>query len=165
MMRGWPDAPLSTVLQPSRPGSGPDGSTPQVAAAPGSVDREDDQLPRIGHPLERATGRSPSAAFAFARTNLALLAPTVVMPLMSVFKAAGSARMRPGSGVGEIWQQQWPIFAVVGVAVLPFLRFHLLTVLLGPVLLGCFGQQALAVDLRTRECDRPHRRRVGGRGR
>ena len=92
--------------------------------------------------LERATGRPPGAAFAFALTTLVLLVPANLMLLMSMDRSGFSAQMHLASGIVTIWHQEWPVVAVVvalEAVILPFLRFGLLAAALGALLAGHAG--------------------------
>jgi paraquat-inducible protein A len=88
--------------------------------------------------LERTRGRSVAAAFGCAVTTLVLLVPANVLPLMSVRLLAAHRESHLASGVAMLWTHQWVVVAGLVAAfavVLPFVRFGLLTVVLGSVLL------------------------------
>jgi len=88
--------------------------------------------------LERTSGRSVLAAFSCASATLILLVPSNLLPLMRVTLLGVSHESYLSSGVGALWSHQWVIVAGVVAAcavVLPFVRFGLLSVVLGAVLL------------------------------
>lgn len=93
--------------------------------------------------LERATGRSRSAALAFAAATLVLLIPADTMLLMSVSRYGLHGTSYIGSGVALIWRQGWPATAIVVgllVLVLPLVRFALLVVSLAALTAGLRGR-------------------------
>jgi paraquat-inducible protein A len=98
------------------------------------------QCCRCGGILERRSGRSLDAAFACAIATFLLLFPANLLPLVSVRGPAGvDAHTYLGSGCGLIWDQGWPLAALLlglqGI-LLPFLRFGFLVAALGALRLG-----------------------------
>ncbi len=94
---------------------------------------------RCDAPLERTAGRSIDAALACSITMMVLLIPAIVMPLMQVSILGAINQSTVGSGVAGIWQQGWPIMAlVVGAELIavPLIRFGLLTIVLMVLRLG-----------------------------
>jgi paraquat-inducible protein A len=96
-----------------------------LPAGPGAL-----QCWRCGRVMERRTARSLDAALACAIATLLLLLPANLLPLLLVRPMTGlSATVYLGSGSAVIWQQGWPLVAIVlglqGV-LLPFVRFALL---------------------------------------
>ena len=90
-------------------------------------------------PLESRNGRSITAAFACSLATLLLLPPTNIFPLlrMSIFGIHGSNTIM--GGIFGLWSQGWVLLPVISgmcVVVLPFLRFGLLTAVLGALRLG-----------------------------
>jgi paraquat-inducible protein A len=85
---------------------------------------------RCANTLEHATGRGVDTPLALSLATLLLLFPANLMILLQVAIAGIDCTSRLGSGVIGIWQEDWPLLAVVaglqGV-LLPFLRFGLLT--------------------------------------
>jgi paraquat-inducible protein A len=84
--------------------------------------------------LERTTGRSVRAGLACALTTLLLLFPANAMTLLTVQAPAGLvSSIHLSSGVRTVWNQGWPLMALIcaieGI-ILPFARFGLLTVVL-----------------------------------
>ena len=98
------------------------------------------QCRRCGGMLERRSGRSLDAAFACAIATLLLLFPANLLPLVRVRGPAGiDAFTWLGSGCVLIWDQGWPLAALLlglqGI-LLPFVRFGLLVAALGALRLG-----------------------------
>ena len=94
---------------------------------------------QCGNTLERATSRPRGAAFAFALTTLLLLIPGNTMLLMRASRYGLHGSTYLSSGVANIWHQGWAATAVavaLFAVLLPFLRFGLLVLSLGAVLLG-----------------------------
>ncbi|HEY6457258.1 MAG TPA: paraquat-inducible protein A [Steroidobacteraceae bacterium] len=90
--------------------------------------------PDCDHSLERTSGRSQGAAFAFALATLILLFPANTEPLLRISMLGVDRESHLGSGVITLWNNQWVIVAVLVAAfavVLPFIRFALLSLVLG----------------------------------
>lgn len=113
--------------------------------------------PRCTHSLERTAGRSLDAGLACAASTLILLFPANLLPLMRLSVLGAERQSELGSGIVVLWQQGWVLvalpLALFGV-VLPFLRFGLLTAVLGalrlqvrPAWLGRGFRYATALDL------------------
>jgi paraquat-inducible protein A len=86
--------------------------------------------------LERTSGRSITAALGCALGTLILLFPANIAPLMSVNMLGMQRSSRLASGIIELWKEGWVILAalIAGLAiVLPFIRFGLLSVVLGTI--------------------------------
>ncbi len=95
---------------------------------------------QCGDVLETTIGRSLDAALACSLTTLLLLLPANLMPLLTVRAPAGLvATTHLFSGFIAIWDQGWPLMAIVcaleGV-ILPFVRFGLLSAVLIALKLG-----------------------------
>lgn len=95
---------------------------------------------RVCHyPLERSSGRSVTAAFACATTTFILLFPANLAPLMTVHLLGAERSSLLASGIVAIWNDGWPLLALLlgacGV-VLPFVRFGGLAIVLGAVSFG-----------------------------
>jgi paraquat-inducible protein A len=89
--------------------------------------------------FERTSGRSIAAAFACASSTLILLLPANLLPLLSVSLLGQTHISQLGSGVVALWNHQWVMLAVLVAAfaiILPFVRYTLLTIVLGAVLLA-----------------------------
>jgi paraquat-inducible protein A len=89
--------------------------------------------------LERTAGRSLDAALACAASTLILLFPANLLPFLGVSIAGNSIETRLGSGVIVLWQQGWPLLALLIGAfavLLPFLHFGLLTLTLATLRVG-----------------------------
>ncbi len=88
--------------------------------------------------LEHASGRPPGAALACALTTLILLIPANLLLLITLSKAGFTSHGYLSSGLGIIWNQGWPLTAIIAgllAIVFPFFRFALLAVALTAVLL------------------------------
>ncbi len=88
--------------------------------------------------LERTSGRSVVAAFSCAFSTFVLLFPANLLPLMSVGMLGTHRSSHIASGVTMLWTHQHPLVAALVCAfviVFPFLRFGILSVVLGCVLL------------------------------
>ncbi|MDQ2804550.1 MAG: paraquat-inducible protein A, partial [Pseudomonadota bacterium] len=86
--------------------------------------------------LERTAGRSVGAALALATTTFILWFPANLMTLLTLHVIGIERSSRLGSGVVAMWQEGWPLLAlVVGlqVIVLPFFRFGLLAAALASI--------------------------------
>ncbi len=93
-----------------------------------------------GDVLERTTGRSLNGALACALTSLVLLLPADTLVILTVRAPGGLvATTHLFSGCVTIWQQGWPLLAVVlalqGV-ILPFFRLGLLAAVLAAIRAG-----------------------------
>jgi paraquat-inducible protein A len=89
--------------------------------------------------LERTAGRSIDAALACAASTLVLLFPANLLPFLGARIAGTSIETRLGSGVAVLWQQGWPLLALLIGAfavLLPFLHFGLLTLTLAMLRVG-----------------------------
>lgn len=92
-----------------------------------------------GTELERTTGRSLDGALACASACLLLLIPANLAPFLTTSVLGASRESRLISSATEMWGEGWPLLgATVGlfVVVLPFVRFGLLTLVLGSLRLG-----------------------------
>ena len=94
---------------------------------------------RCRNTLERATGRSLTAALACSTATLLLLFPANLMPLLSLSTAGLDRQSVLVSGAVGMWRQGWPLLAIVvglqGVA-LPFFRFAMLSAALAAIRSG-----------------------------
>lgn len=89
--------------------------------------------------LERSTGRSLDAALACASATFLLLFPANLLPFLTTSVLGVSRQSRLGTSAVAMWRDGWPLLGVVialFVVVLPFVRFGLLTVVLGALRLG-----------------------------
>ena len=113
----------------------PDCAAVQVLSPPprrGHVD-----CYRCGGILERRTSRSLDAALACATASLFMLFPANLLPLVLIRPPVGFSRVTYlGSGCAVLWDQGWPLIAVLlglqGI-LLPFLRFGLLIAVLAAI--------------------------------
>lgn len=95
--------------------------------------------PTCDNRLERTNGRSINAALACASATFVLLFPANLAPLMHVFMLGMTRQSRLGTGVITLWQHQWVIVAILVAAfavILPFVRFGLLSIVLGLLQFG-----------------------------
>ncbi|HJS91693.1 MAG TPA: paraquat-inducible protein A [Steroidobacteraceae bacterium] len=95
--------------------------------------------PTCDNRLERTNGRSINAALACASATFVLLFPANLAPLMRVSMLGMTRESRLGTGVLTLWQHQWVIVAMLVAAfavILPFIRFGLLSVVLGLLQFG-----------------------------
>ena len=95
--------------------------------------------PTCDNRLERTNGRSINAALACASATFVLLFPANLAPLMRVSMLGMTRESRLGTGVITLWQHQWVIVAMLVAAfavILPFIRFGLLSVVLGLLQFG-----------------------------
>lgn len=95
--------------------------------------------PTCDNRLERTNGRSINAALACASATFVLLFPANLAPLMHVSMLGMTRQSRLGTGVITLWQHQWVIVAMLVAAfavILPFVRFGLLSVVLGLLQFG-----------------------------
>jgi paraquat-inducible protein A len=84
--------------------------------------------------LEKTAGRSVNAALACSLATLLLLFPSNLLPLVSIDVFGFHAQSTIAIGVWRLFQHQWVLLAgltALFVIVLPFLRFGLLTAVLG----------------------------------
>ncbi|HVN30002.1 MAG TPA: paraquat-inducible protein A [Candidatus Binataceae bacterium] len=103
--------------------------------APGSTA----MCPVCERSFERSRGRSITAALACSMGTFLLLFPANLIPLMSVDMLRMHRSARLGAGVIQIWNDGWIILApLIGAfaVILPFVRFGLLSLVLGEVRLG-----------------------------
>jgi paraquat-inducible protein A len=92
-----------------------------------------------GADLERTSGRSIIAALAYALGTFFLLFPANILLLMSVHIFGMHNQSRLATGIFDLWDRDWILLAAMTGAFavfLPFLRFGLLSVVLGAVRLG-----------------------------
>ncbi len=92
-----------------------------------------------GTELERRTGRSLDAALACSLSCMLLLFPANLLPFLTTSVLGASRESRLISSAEEMWREGWPLLGTaIGlfVVVLPFLRFGLLTLVLGMLKLG-----------------------------
>ncbi len=109
------------------PGCGAIQSVPRLGK------REHAKCPVCGTTLERAYATGIGAAAALAVTTACLLVPAILLPLYRVELLAGSRGSRVTSGVDLFWTEGWPLPAItmlLFVAILPLVRFGLLSVIL-----------------------------------
>lgn len=89
--------------------------------------------------LEKRSGRSITAALACSLGTFLLLFPSNILPLLRVDVFGMHTQNVVGVGIARLWDRQWLLIAgasavlVIGV---PFVRFILLSVVLGSVRLG-----------------------------
>ena len=94
---------------------------------------------RCRQDLETTRGRSINAALACSLATLLLLFPTNVLPILRVDLFGRHSENVIGVGVATLWRHGWIVLAglsAVFVIILPFLRFGLLTAVLGALRLG-----------------------------
>lgn len=92
-----------------------------------------------GAPLERTSGRSIAAGLCCALGVFFLLFPANLLPLLSVRIFGMQNQTQLASGVSMLWRGDWVLLAVLIGAfaiVLPFVRFGLLSLVLGTLQLG-----------------------------
>ncbi|HTJ91018.1 MAG TPA: paraquat-inducible protein A [Acidocella sp.] len=97
------------------------------------------QCRRCGRTLERMNGRSLNAALACALATFLLLFPANLLPILQVNLLGATNDSYIASGVIDTWDQRWAVAAIVvglEIVLLPFLRFGLLSVVLGMLWLG-----------------------------
>jgi len=108
------------------------------------------EIPRLGPrtsalcrlcnaPLERTTGRDNTSALCCALGVLLLLFPANLLLFLNVSMFGMHNHSRLGSGAALLWDHDWILLAaLIGVCavVLPFLRFGLLSAVLGALRLG-----------------------------
>jgi paraquat-inducible protein A len=94
---------------------------------------------RCGRTLERMNGRSLNAALACALATFLLLFPANLLPILQVNLLGATNHSFIASGVMALWDQRWALAAIVvglEIVLLPFLRFGLLSAVLGMLWLG-----------------------------
>lgn len=94
---------------------------------------------RCDAPLEHLAGRSVDSALACAAVTLFLLFPAMFWPLMKVSLLGAINLSTIRAGLGGVWQEGWPLVAIVlgfELVVMPFLRFSSLVVVLAMVRMG-----------------------------
>ncbi len=93
--------------------------------------------------LERTAGRSLDAALALALATLILWFPANFGTLLTIQILGIEKSSRLGGGVVSMWQEGWPLLAIVvglqGI-VLPFLRFGMLSAALASIRFGFQGR-------------------------
>lgn len=110
-----------------------------VQAVPGVKNNGNFICERCGLTLERMNGRHLDTAFICAVTTFLLLFPANFLPILQVDVIGVTNRSLIVSGVIGIWLQHWPLLAIViglEIILLPFLRFGLLSFVLGALRLG-----------------------------
>jgi paraquat-inducible protein A len=89
--------------------------------------------------LEKTAGRSVNAALACSVATFVLLLPSNILPLVSIDVFGMHAQSIIAVGIWRLLQHQWVLLAGLSalfVIVLPFVRFGLLTAVLGALRLG-----------------------------
>lgn len=89
--------------------------------------------------LERTTGRSLNAALACASATFLLLFPANLLPFLTTSVFGVSRQSRLATSATAMWRDGWPALSLVifaFVVLLPFVRFGLLTAVLGMLRLG-----------------------------
>ena len=89
--------------------------------------------------LEKTAGRSVNAALACSLATLVLLLPSNILPLVSIDVLGMHAQSTIAAGIWRLLQRQWVLLGALSalfVIVLPFVRFGLLTAVLGSLRLG-----------------------------
>ena len=89
--------------------------------------------------LERTTGRSLDAALACAASAFLLLWPANLFPFLTTSVLGVSRESRLSTSAAAMWNDGWPALGTViflFVVLLPFVRFGLLTAVLGALRLG-----------------------------
>lgn len=89
--------------------------------------------------LEKTSGRSITAALACSLGTLLLLFPSNVLPLLRVSVFGMVRENVAGRGIADLWDHQWIFIAglsVLFVIVIPFIRFTLLSAVLGAIRFG-----------------------------
>jgi len=109
-----------------------------------------EELPRLGAGtnavcqlceavLERTRGRSLAAGLGCSLATFLLLIPSNLFPLLGVTIFGMHNQARLGTGVFMLWDHGWILLAALIAAfavVLPFIRFGLLSAVLGVIVLG-----------------------------
>ena len=89
--------------------------------------------------LEKTSGRSITAGFACSFATLLLLIPANVLPLIRVDLLGMHASNVIAAGIARLWDAGWIFLAgisAVCVIILPFIRFGLLSAVLGALRIG-----------------------------
>lgn len=89
--------------------------------------------------LEKTSGRSITAALACSLGVFLLLLPSNALPLLRVVVFGMAAENVIGGGIAGLWEQQWILLAgltALLVIAIPFIRFGLLSAVLGALWLG-----------------------------
>lgn len=89
--------------------------------------------------LEKTSGRSIVAALACSLATVLLLIPGNILPLVRVSLFGMQMQNVIGRGIAGLWDHQWVLLAGVTAALViavPFVRFGLLSVVLGSLRLG-----------------------------
>ncbi len=89
--------------------------------------------------LERTSGRSITAALACSIATLLLLFPANTLPLLRMTVLSFHSDNVIAVGIGQLWRHQWVFLAglsAIYVVALPFVRFGLLSAVLGAIRLG-----------------------------
>lgn len=92
-----------------------------------------------GRDLEKTSGRSLTAALACSIGTFLLLFPSNLLPILRVDLFGMRMENVVGVGIADLWSSNWILISGVTAAlviVLPFLRFGLLSVVLGSLRLG-----------------------------
>ena len=111
----------------------------QVQALPEQIEVGTLHCGRCDAPLEYMAGRSVDSALACAMVTLFLLFPAMFWPLMKVSLLGTINLSTIRAGLGGVWQEGWPIVAIIlgfELVVMPFLRFSSLVVVLTMVRTG-----------------------------
>lgn len=89
--------------------------------------------------LEKTSGRSVAAALACSLATFLLLFPSNILPLLRVDVFGMEAQNSIGGGIAVLWSEQWVLISgttAILVIGLPFIRFGLLTAVLGSLRFG-----------------------------
>ena len=92
-----------------------------------------------GSELERRAGRTVDAAFAAASGTFLLLFPANGLIFLQTAIAGTTRHSYLASGAAELWREGWPALAILVLMVLvvvPFIRYGLLSLVLGCLCLG-----------------------------
>lgn len=90
--------------------------------------------------LEKTSGRSITAALACSLGTFLLLIPSNALPLVRLNLFGMVAENRIGGGIAALWNNGWLLLAGLSalyVIVFPFIRFGLLSAVLGSIQLNC----------------------------
>jgi len=90
--------------------------------------------------LEKTSGRSITAALACSLGTFLLLFPSNIAPLTHVDPFGMHAENVIGVGIERLWNHKWLLISgasTVLVIAIPFVRFGLLSAVLGSLRLGC----------------------------
>ncbi len=110
-----------------------------IQAVPNVIDVGHFMCQRCGRTLERMNGRHLDTALICAATTFLLLFPANLLPMLQVDIIGIKNHSLIASGVIGVWLQDWPVLAIViglEIILLPFLRFGLLSFVLGALRLG-----------------------------